>query len=526
MVDPTDPARSISHAQAVSLIRKLIAGLHSLKLKPGSTICIHSFNSIHYPLLILAIIGAGHVFTGTNPSYTQAELNHGIKIAKVQLVLCEPEIVSNMQAALSQSGADPTKNLLILNTRPGQTVPNGLKSWQSLTTHGSRDWIRFNDVSRQYNTTACLFFTSGTTGLPKCAMTSHRNLVAEHTLYNSQHPVSYQIRSVQIFPMFHIGSFTQVLVSQFREGRACYIMRRFELEPYLSYHERYGITECFMAPPMVVQVVMSGLADPESPGCRYSLRSVKTGFVGAAPLAADIQKRFHRLMAPGARMTQVWGMTETTSMATTVSDEIADATTSGEIDGWGNVGSPLPEISIKLIDEEGNESTEKGRGEACVKGPIVIRGYFENEKANADSFDRDGYFKTGDVIQVDQKTGLFYVVERKKELIKVRGFQVAPAELEGVLTAHEDIVDAGVIGVPDARSGELPRAYVVVREGSKLTAGAIKLYMKEKLAGYKALEGGIVLVPAIPKLASGKILKRVLREWAKQEQAGQPSAKL
>jgi acyl-CoA synthetase (AMP-forming)/AMP-acid ligase II len=188
------------------------------------------------------------------------------------------------------------------------------------------------------------------------------------------------------------------------------------------------------------------------------------------------------------------------------------------MDTWGNVGTTLPELSMKLIDEEGNDVTNiSGKGEACVKGPTVVRGYYENEKANKEAFDSEGYYKTGDVLQLDPKTNLFYVVERMKELIKVRGFQVAPAELEGVLTSHPEIVDAGVIGVPDDASGELPRAYVVLRQESSLTADKIKTYVAEKLAKYKALNGGVVIVDAIPKLPSGKILKRVLREWAKEE---------
>jgi 4-coumarate--CoA ligase len=477
---------------------------------------------------VLAIIGAGHVFVGTNPSYTVPELTHATKIAKVKLVLTEPEIVTNMQTALAANGVDAGGRVFILDTRPGQIVPGGMKSWTTLCDHGSRDWIRFEDEARQRDTTACLFYTSGTTGLPKCGMTSHLNLVAEHILFCAQQPKDYQIRAVQIFPLFHIGAFPVVLVSQFKEGREAHIMRRFELEPYLSYHSRYDITEVFMAPPMVIQVVMSTLADPKAKNykSKYSMKSVRRGFVGAAPLSSDIQKRFHALLGDGARLTQIWGMTETTSMATTVSPEVADKTVSGEIDGWGNVGRHLPEIHMKLVDENGNDVTEAGRGEACVKGPTVIRGYFENEKANRESWDADGYFHTGDVIQVDPKTGLFYIVERMKELIKVRGFQVAPAELEGVLTSHPDVVDAGVIGVPDEKSGELPRAYVVTREGSKVTAGEIKAYAGERLARYKSLKGGIILVPSIPKLASGKILKRVLREWAKKDKAYNPTPKL
>lgn len=168
--------------------------------------------------------------------------------------------------------------------------------------------------------------------------------------------------------------------------------------------------------------------------------------------------------------------------------------------------------------------TTAGKGELCVKGPTVIQGYFENEKANRESWDAQGYFKSGDVIQVDPKTGLMYVVERVKELIKVRGFQVAPAELEGVLISHADIIDAAVIGIPGKDDSELPRAYVVRREGTKIQADQLQAFMKENLAGYKQLTGGIVFVSEIPKLPSGKILKRVLREMVSKE--GKLEAKL
>jgi 4-coumarate--CoA ligase len=151
-----------------------------------------------------------------------------------------------------------------------------------------------------------------------------------------------------------------------------------------------------------------------------------------------------------------------------------------------------------------------------VKGPTIIQGYFENDKANRESWDAEGYFKSGDVIQVDE-TGLMYVVERVKELIKVRGFQVAPAELEGVLISHPSIVDAAVLGIPGKDDSELPRAYLVRREGTNIQEAEVQAFMKEQLAGYKQLVGGVVFIDEIPKLPSGKILKRVLREMIKQE---------
>jgi acyl-CoA synthetase (AMP-forming)/AMP-acid ligase II len=516
--DPEDPNHFFSHNLAKALIKRLIAGFRATGLKHGETILVHSFNSIYYPIVILSIIGAGYVFVGTNPSYTQTELNHAIKIAKVKLVLAEPEILPNVESALRSNGVSVGDKLLILNTRKGQIVPQGHRSWRTLCDHGSQDWIRFDDYDRQYNTTACLFFTSGTTGLPKGAMTSHRNLLAQELLWREFTKTDYPVRIVQTFPIFHIGSFVLAVCTQLKDGREMYIVKRFDVEQYLDLHDRHKLTEVFMAPPMVNQIVMSQLADPKSPKCKYSLKSVQAGYVGAAPLSSDMQKRFSDLLADDARYTQVWGMTESTSMITGIPRDVAEKTIRGEVNSWGSVGTTIPELSVKLIDEEGNDVTHTThKGEACVKGPTVIRGYYENEKANKESFDSEGYYKTGDVLQLDPKTNLFYVVERMKELIKVRGFQVAPAELEGVLTSHSDITDAGVIGVPDDASGELPRAYVVVRQGKKLGEDQIKSYAAEKLAKYKALSGGVVVVDAIPKLPSGKILKRVLREWAKEE---------
>jgi acyl-CoA synthetase (AMP-forming)/AMP-acid ligase II len=158
----------------------------------------------------------------------------------------------------------------------------------------------------------------------------------------------------------------------------------------------------------------------------------------------------------------------------------------------------------------------------CIRGPIVISGYFENDKANAESFDKDGFFHTGDIVYCDEKTKKWYIVDRKKELIKVRGFQVAPPELESTLLSHPHIVDAAVIGVkyPSDPDVEHPRAYAVKRpvpESEKLDEATVRQYCKERLAKFKELTGGVKFLDTIPKNASGKILKRVLRDMAKEE---------
>lgn len=256
-------------------------------------------------MIALAIIGAGGIFVGANPAYTKTELAHTLRGANVRFVLSEPEISGLMRAAMESNGMDVEHSLFIFDHLKSPLVLPESRSWRWLQQHGKEDWIRFNNEQRQTETVAAFFFTSGTTGLPKCGMISHRNLVAQHQIFWEPNPRDYKISTVHVFPLYHIGAFPTVLVSQLKEGREAYIMRRFALEPWVSYHAKFSITEVFMAPPMVVQVVMSGLADPNSSNRKYSLRSVRCGYIGAAPLSADIQKRFHKLLAPSARLTQV-----------------------------------------------------------------------------------------------------------------------------------------------------------------------------------------------------------------------------
>lgn len=315
-------------------------------------------------------------------------------------------------------------------------------------------------------------------------------------------------------------------------------MRRFDLQVFLQTVEKYRATEMAMVPPIVIAILMSPFTKT-----RPFMKSVRFASCGAAPLDKDLQARLLQLMGDGASFTQVWGMTETSCIATMFPHD--------ELDVTGSIGRLIPNMELKytatylqvdwlsancilsrIIDDDGHDVSEYGvRGELCVRGPTVTPGYFENAKANAESFDSDGFFKTGDIGFCDKATRKWYIVDRKKELIKVRGFQVAPPELEAVLLSHPQVIDAAVIGVsiPGA-DGELPRAYVVRRpgpEGSKLTEKEVKEYLASRLAKYKALTGGVKFTDSIAKNASGKILKRILREDSKKDlENGQIAAKL
>jgi 4-coumarate--CoA ligase len=309
--------------------------------------------------------------------------------------------------------------------------------------------------------------------------------------------------------MFHVSNVPRAHTSPLRGGMKTYVMRRFELESWLRNIQRFQITEANMVPPMVIQVINSPLTK------KYSLSSIRNSWVGAAPLAAEPQARYKALLRPDTPFNQVWGMSETSCIATMVHYPEHDPT--------GSVGRFLPNHDAKLVDDEGRDITDFDvAGELCVRGPLIVKGYFNNLDANKLAWDRDGYFHTGDVAMRKSDNGLWYIVDRKKELIKVRGFQVAPAELEGVLLSHSDVSDAAVIGVTAGGAAgeqgtELPRAYIVLKQGSQVKEADVQAYMRKRLAGYKQLVGGVKFVDAIPKNASGKILKKDLKQMASLE---------
>ncbi|RDW64149.1 hypothetical protein BP5796_10651 [Coleophoma crateriformis] len=457
-------------------------------------------------MAFLGIVAAGMIFTGTNPGYTEYELVHHMKTARVKFLLAEPEFLETTLAAASKCGL-PLSNVRIFNVHK-QNVPVGFKSWEDLMDQGEQDWVRFDDKKTSSTTTAARLFSSGTTGLPKAASLTHYNLVSQHTLVVDCFPKPWDTRRLQALPMFHAACVPSAHTSALKAGHQTFVMQRFDLEPFLANIEKYAITDVTIVPPIVIAVIMSPIT------MNYSLKSIRFAQCGAAALGRGPQSRIQALLADGATFTQVWGMTETCCIGSMLSYD--------EDDHTGSVGRFLPNLDVKIIDDEGNDITDYNTpGELTVRGPTIIPEYFDNPTANAQSFDSDGFFKTGDVVYCDKDSKLWYVIDRKKELIKVRGFQVAPPEIEAVLLSHPQIVDAGVIGVvlsQEERDGEAPRAYVTRRpgeEGAKLDEKAVRAWCSARLAKYKDLTGGVYFVDAIPKNASGKILKRVLREWAK-----------
>ncbi|KAF2741390.1 acetyl-CoA synthetase-like protein [Polyplosphaeria fusca] len=503
-IDATDPSHNISAVSAEKFIRKLIAGFRRAGLKQGDTVLIHSFNNIYYPIIVLGIIGFGGVFTGTNPSYTTSELQHQIQASAAKLIIAEPEILSSIQSAAASSGLPASKILILDSTK--QSIPFGFQSWNSLLKHGENDWHHFNDEKISKDTPAMLLFSSGTTGLPKPAVLSHYNLVAQHTMVFEHKPRPYDLSRLIALPMFHAATAPSTHTSPMRSGHVQIIMRRFDTNAYLRHAETFQVTDLTLVPPMVTALVMSPIPSAQK---QQRLRFVKCALAGAAPLDAKMQARFQALLNSDAPFTQIWAMTETSCFASVFDYP--------ENDDTASVGRFVPNMDVKLIDDDGNDiSGYNVRGELCVRAPTVIRGYLGVPQQN--DFDSEGYFRTGDILYCDAATKLWYIVDRKKELIKVRGFQVAPAELEGMLLDHQAVQNAAVIGIPTKEGdSEMPRAYVVRKPGKELQEVELIKYLDGRLAKYKRLEGGVKFVDSIPTSASGKILKRLLREQARKE---------
>ncbi|KAK5019859.1 hypothetical protein LTR16_000234 [Cryomyces antarcticus] len=419
--------------------------------------------------------------------------------------------------AARNNGLAADETLWVFHPLAEQRVPRGRKSWKTLLDHGEEEWVRFDDLETSKRTVVARFFSSGTTGLPKATCNTHYNLVAQHELVlEGANKRPYDIVNLYALPLFHVAVSPRTFTGSLKTGFKTYIMRRFDVEKYLEYCERYKVTDAYTVPPMAIAIMNSPFSK------LYSMKSAKMGTVGAAPLRKEPVARFRALLGEGKPFTQIYGMTEASCCVTMLPYPEHDET--------GSVGRFLPNLDAKLVDDDGKDiSAYDVEGELCIRGPTVIPGYFENPKANRESFDADGFYHSGDIGYCSSMTKLWYIVDRKKELIKVRSFQVAPPEIEGVLLDHPDIVDAAVIGVQaHEEASELPRAYVVRRPGcdaTKLTEEEVKEFVGQRLAKFKRPEGGVVFVDVIPKNASGKILKRVLREQAMME-SGRTGAKL
>lgn len=361
---------------------------------------------------------------------------------------------------------------------------------------------------------AYLCYSSGTSGPPKGVMISHRNIIAnvlQMTVYESTF-LSRDTPDVilGILPQSHIYSIILTThVSAFR-GDTVVTMAKFELMNFVRAIKKFQMTMLYVVPPILIALIKQG-ALAKDPAF-FDLPSVRRMYCGAAPLSEELSSQI-RKRYPRVLLGQGYGMTESATVISSHPKGVYD----------GSSGCIVPGLEIKILDLEGNEVREPNkRGELHVKGPNVTLGYYKNEKATRETF-ADGWLRTGDEVELrlhpETKDPHLFVVDRVKELIKVSGFQVAPAELEGHLLGHPLVADCAVIPVPDDRSGEVPKAIVVLRKDTNVDEKTAEKQLKEWVAEHKSkhkhLRGGVEFLPEVPKSPSGKILRRLLRDREK-----------
>ncbi len=471
--------RTITYGSLLEQIRQTAAGLAARGIKKGDVVSLWSPNVPEWPVVFFAVVKLGAIVHTSNPVSTPDELAFQLNDGNVKMLFTIGALADKARAAIAES-KKPIELFTIDETA-------GIASLASLAIDQDPPAVSIDPA----HDLAVLPYSSGTTGLPKGVMLTHRNVVAQLNQIEAIETIAMPAL-LGVLPFFHIYGMVIILMHGFMRGATIVTLPKFEFKPFLKVLQQWPITSAHIVPPVVVALGKHPIVD------NYKFPHLKYLFSGAAPLGPELTDAVEKRL--NVKIRQGYGMTEA-SPATHYT--VAGAERSG------TVGKLMPSIEMRIVDPESGKDVPTGQpGEVWVRGPNVMKGYLNNPEATAKTVDADGWLHTGDIGVMDADEYLT-VVDRLKELIKVKGFQVAPAELESLLLKHPKIADVAVIPVADERSGEVPKAIVVMRE--PLTAEEVMAFLDPKVAHYKQVKH-VEFVDAIPKSPSGKILRRVLVE--------------
>jgi acyl-CoA synthetase (AMP-forming)/AMP-acid ligase II len=488
----------LTYGQLGGAVDRVAAALHERGLRKGDVVAIFSPNTAWYPVVFHGVAAAGLVSTTINSLYTPDEIAFQLADSGAKMLITVSPFLDRALAAVEKA---PVDEVVVMDGAEGHPSLRDLLGSQAPSPQVDIDPA--NDL-------VTLPYSSGTTGFPKGVMLTHRNLVAnvlqQQAVFDRSHEDE---RIIAVLPFFHIYGLTVLMNQGLALGGTVVTLPRFDLEDFLRTLQDQKITRAFVAPPIVLALAKHPLVD------RFDLSSVRTITSGAAPLDEDLaiacERRLRKGAETGVIVSQGYGMTELSPVShTTPETGMEPPGVTGSVPK-GSVGYSLPNTECRLIDPASGDDVGIGeRGELWIRGPQVMKGYLNNAQATAETIDDDGWLHTGDVAVVDEG-GRYSVVDRVKELIKYKGYQVAPAELEAVLVGHPEIADAAVIGVRDDESGEeLPKAFVVRTPGSELAEDAVMEYVAGKVAPHKKVRL-VEFIEQVPKSASGKILRKDLR---------------
>jgi acyl-CoA synthetase (AMP-forming)/AMP-acid ligase II len=448
---------TLTYAQLADAVDALAGGLHSRGLQRGEVAAICAPNRIEWPVAAYAVARLGGAVTTINPAFTDAEMQRQLADSGAVIAFTTPELAPRF-AHLRE-----------------------VFEFGSVWPAGSPPPAAGVDPAHDV---VALPYSSGTTGTPKGVMLTHRNLVAMQLLMGPVEGTTERDVTAACLPFFHIYGFSVILALGLYRGATLVVFPRFEMEPFLAAVQRYRITRLPLVPPLLLRLAR------EPRVAAYDTSSVRAIISGAAPLAPALAEEVSRRF--GCLVKQGYGLTELSPGSHMHPEDRGTPPP-------GSVGLLHPNTECRLVE-----------GEIWIRGPQVMKGYLNQPAATAAMITEDGWLRTGDVGRVDAE-GYLYVVDRLKELIKYKGFQVAPAELEALLLTHPAIADAAVIPRPDPEAGEVPKAFVVKAPGAEITADELMAYVAARVAGYKKIRA-VEFVAEIPKSPAGKILRRVLVE--------------
>ena len=484
--------RVITYAQFAESIRRVAASLARRGFAKGQVFAILSPNVPEYAIAFHAVATLGGINTTVNPLYTSEEVAHQLQDAGAKFMVTIPEFVEKARAAAEKANIE---ELFVFGEAEGATP----FAWL-LESNGEPPQVEINPREDL----VALPYSSGTTGLPKGVMLTHHNLVSNLCQMDGLDFFHREDTLIAVLPLFHIYGLMVILNMGMRMGATIVTMPRFDLEQFLQIVEKYQVTLAHLVPPIVLALTKSPEVD------NHDLSTLKMIFSGAAPLGEKISRACMERLGVGIR--QGYGMTETSP--------VTHSTMAGEVKvKLGSVGPPAPNTECKILHPEtGAELGPNEEGEICVRGPQIMKGYLNKPEATAHTIDAENWLHTGDIGYADED-GHFFIVDRVKELIKYKGFQVAPAELEGLLLSHPAIADAAVIPLPDEEAGEVPKAFIVLK--GEATAEEIMDFVEEHVAPHKRIRE-VEFIDKIPRSLSGKILRRVLvqAERKKRKQIG------
>ncbi len=491
-------------------------------LKPGDTIAIQMPNILQYPIAMYGALRAGLIVTNTNPLYTEREMLHQFNDSEAKALVCMDVFASSVQNIKSQTGLEtiivtsladmmPTTKRILINAAtkyvkkmvPKYSLPEAV-SFRKALKLGMGKTFKVAPA-KGHSDTAVLQYTGGTTGVAKGAELTHGNLIANmlQTKQNMQQvndkgellKGDKQAVAVAPLPLYHIYAFTAHLMAMFEQGEhSILIANPRDTEMFIKFMKPWKLTAIVGLNTLFVSL----MASPRFKELDFSELTVT--MAGGTALMPDTAKRWKEITGVG--ISEGYGLTECAPVVT--------ANAANGMERMGTVGQPLPATSVKCIDDQGKEVAIGERGELCVKGPQVMKGYWKRPDASKDAFTEDGeWFRTGDVGIIDED-GFVSIVDRIKDMIIVSGFNVFPNEIEGVVAEHPSVENCAVIGVPDNKSGEAVKLFIVTQD-SNLTADIIKAYCKENLTGYK-MPRHIEFRDELPMTPVGKILRRELKD--------------